>query len=133
MILSNGCHTIQVKYTNAFSQAKIQEEVYIEHPQTFGGAHKLHKVLKLHKIMYDLRQTPKTFFDKLKAGILERDFISSEIDKCVFMIGDLVCLVYVNDTILTGTNLDNINKETNGLGVSNEDQVHSCQLRDRDI
>ena len=45
------------------------------------------------------------------------------------MKGDLVCLVYVDDTILAGSDLDAINKEIQGLGVSTEEQDHSFQLR----
>ena len=54
----------------------------------------------------------------------------SEIDKCLFMKGDLIFLVYVDDKILAGPNVDNINKEIQGLGVSTNNQVHSFQLRD---
>ena len=38
MILSNGWHTKQVDYTNAFAQAEINEEIYIVPPRGFGGA-----------------------------------------------------------------------------------------------
>ena len=92
---------------------------------------KIPKVLKLLKSFYGLKQTPKTFFDKLKVGLLERNFVQSEVDQCIFMKGDLIFLVYVDDTILAGPNMDDINKEITGLGVSDEDQVHSFQLRDK--
>ena len=69
-------------------------------------------------------------FEKLKTGLLERNFIKSKIDKYLFMKGDLVYLVYVDDTILAGPNLDNVNKETQGLGVITNDQAHTFQLRD---
>ena len=37
----------------------------------------------------------------------------------------------MDDNILAGPNLDNINKEIHGLGVSNDkNEVHSFQLRD---
>ena len=38
--------------------------------------------------------------------------------------------MYVDDTILAGPNLDDINKEIQGLGVSTEEQARSFQLRD---
>ena len=130
MILPHGWHTKQVDYTNAFAQAEINEEIYIEPPRGFGGVDKIPKVLKLLKSLYGLKQALKTFFDKLKAGLLERGFIQSKVDKCLFMKGDLVCLVYVDDTILAGPNLDNINREITGMGVSTKDQTHCFQLRD---
>ena len=117
-------------YINAFVQAEIQEEIYIDLPRIFGGADKLSKVLKLLKNLYRLKQSLKTFFDKLKAGILEHNFIQSKIDKCFVIKGDLICLVCVDDTFLAGANLDNINKAIHWLGMSTKDQIHSSQLRD---
>ena len=91
---------------------------------------KISRVLKILKRLYVLRQASKTSFDKLKAGLIESNFAQSEIDKCLFMKGDSIYLVYIDDTILTGSNLEDINKEIEGLGVSSYDQVHSFQLRD---
>lgn len=101
----------QEDYTNEFTQAEIQEEVYIEPPCGFVGANKLYNVIKTHTALYGLKQAQKTFVDKLKAGLLEQYFIQSEIDKCMFIKGDIVCLVYVDDAILAGPNLKNTNKE----------------------
>ena len=50
-------------------------------PRGLRGGDKLPKVLKLLKSLYGLKQAPKTFFEKLKAGLLERNFVQSEIDK----------------------------------------------------
>ena len=80
--------------------------------------------------MYGLKQAPKTFFDKLKAVLLERNFVQSQIDKCLFMKGNIICLVYVDDKILCVPNLDEINEEIRGLRTKGEDQVHSFQLKD---
>ena len=62
LILSNGWTTKQVDYTNAFAQAEIQEEVYIEPPKRFKNRD---KVLHLLKSLYGIKQAPKTFFEKL--------------------------------------------------------------------
>ena len=91
MILSQGWHTKKVDYTNAFCQAEIQEEIYIDPPKGFGGVDKIHKVLKLLKILHGLKQAPNTFFDKLQAGLLEMNFVQSQVDKYLFMKGNIVC------------------------------------------
>ena len=78
----------------------------------------------------DSSKLPKPFFDKLKAGLLERNFVQSQIDKCLFMKGNMIYLVYVDDKILCGPNLNEINEEIRGLGIKEEDQVHSFQLKD---
>ena len=62
------------------------------------------------------------FFDKLRAGLLEGNFVQSQIDRCLFMKRNMICLVYVDDKILCGPNLDEINK--------GKDHVHRFQLKD---
>ena len=87
MLLSHGWYTKQVDYSNKFCQADMKEEVCIELPKIFGGVDKTPKVLRLLKSLYGLKQAPKTFFDKLKAGLLERNFVQSQIYKCLFVKG----------------------------------------------
>ena len=57
-------------------------------------------MLRLIKIINGIRQVPKTFFDKLRAGILERRFIQSKPDPCIFMKYNMVCIVYLDDMII---------------------------------
>ena len=45
------------------------------------------------------------------------------------MKGNMVRLVYVDNKILCGPNLDKINKEIKGLGIKREDHIHSFQLK----
>ena len=47
------------------------------------------------------------------------------------MKGNMICLVYVDDKILSGTSLDKINEDIRGLGIKGENQVHSFQLKDK--
>jgi hypothetical protein len=68
IVLTEGWMTRQVDYTNAFAQAELKEEVYDENPRLFGPKSASDKVLHLLKSLYGLRQTPHTFFEKLKAG-----------------------------------------------------------------
>ena len=80
MVLANGWTTKQVDYTNAFTQADLKEEVYIEPPKGFQRKDKKDQVLRLIKSLYGLRQAPKSFFDKLSAGLIERGFTQSHLD-----------------------------------------------------
>jgi hypothetical protein len=86
-------------------------------------------VLKLCKSLYGLKQAPKTFFDKLRAGLLERGFTPSNIDPCLFMKKNMICVVYVDDTILCGPDPLALEEEIKGLGVNSLEQRHSFQLR----
>ena len=130
IISTNRWTTKQVDYTNDFAQSDLKEKVNIEQPKVFARIDKLDMVLKLIKSLYGLKQAPKTFFEKLKAGLLERGFIQSEMDKYLFMKRDMICVVYVDDTIFSGPDSNSIEEVITGLGVQNEEQRHTFELRD---
>ena len=77
MTLTNDWVTRQVDYTNAFAQAELHEEVYVEIPRDFAPTTGGDFILKLKKSLYGLKQAPKTFFEKLSAGLTQRGFIQS--------------------------------------------------------
>ena len=131
LILHNGWTTKQVDYTNAFAQADLEETVYIDQPRGFSGVtDKATKVLHLLKSLYGLKQAPRTFYQKLRTGLEERGFTCSQIDPCLFMKKDLICICYVDDTIMCGPDPDAIEREIKSLGVRESDHVHSFMLRD---
>jgi hypothetical protein len=102
LTLANGWETRQVDYTNAFAQADIKEEVFVELLRDFAATEVGEYVLKLNKSLYGLKQAPKTFFDHLRSGLIERGFKQSAVDPCLFMKEEMICVVYVDDTIFTG-------------------------------
>jgi len=61
------------------------------------------KCLKLFKSLYGLRQAPRTFFEKLRSGLLESGFEQLNFDSCWFMKEGMICVVYVDDTIFAGS------------------------------
>ena len=128
-VLTEGWVTRQVDYTNAFVQAELREEVYVEYPRMFGAKSGLDCVLKLRKSLYGLRQAPRTFFEKLKAGLEERGWKQSAIDPCLFLKSGLICVVYVDDTIFAGAAVEELEKEITALGISTSEQRHTFHLR----
>ena len=130
LILSKNWTTKQVDYTNAFAQAELKEEVYIEPPRGFSRGDHRDMVLKLRNSLYGLKQAPKSFFDKLKAGLLERGFTQSSLDHCLFMKQDMTCVVYVDDTIIAGPDAKAIDDLITSLGVAHDEQRHTFELRD---
>ena len=130
LILSKGWITKQVDYTNAFAQADLKEEVYIEPPKGFARRDKKDMILRLIKSLYGLKQAPKTFYDKLTEGLTERGFQQSNIDKCLFMKQDMICVIYVDDTIIAGPDPQAVEDLITDLGVQKEEYRHTFQLRD---
>ena len=127
--LSRNWVTRQVDFTNAFAQGELSEIVFLEPPKAFEGSDGLDKVLKLHKSLYGLRQAAKTFFEKLKDGLEERGFRQSSHDPCLFMKKDMMCVVYVDDTIFSGPNADEIEAEIKSIGICDTEQRHAFELR----
>ena len=128
-VLTEGWATRQVDYTNAFAQADLKEEVYLEYPKMFAPKSGANVVLKLLKSLYGLRQAPRTFFEKLRDGLLERGYVQSENDPCLFMKKGILCVVYVDDTIFAGADSSILEEEIRLLGVNDTEQRHSFQLR----
>ena len=128
-VLTEGWATRQVDYTNAFAQAEINEEVYIECPRLFGPKSGSPRVLKLLKSLYGLKQAPRTFFEKLRNGLLERGYTQSTVDPCLFIKNGLMCVVYVDDTIFAGADPKVLEAEIASLGVTAAAQRHKFQLR----
>ena len=78
------------------------------------------KVLKLKKSLYGLKQAPRNFFQHLKAKLEKIGFVSSEADLCLFISEKVICIVYVDDTLLFSSHSEFI------------DEVLS-QLREEDL
>ena len=104
--------TRQVDYTAAFLHAPIDEDPDIEHmsaeerrrsgvfmemPKGFSEPG---KVLKLKKSLYGLKQAPRNFFQHLKGKLEKIGFVSSVSDPCLFISDKVICIVYVDDTLL---------------------------------
>ena len=130
MVLDNGWVTKQVDYTNAFAQATLNEKVYIEQPKGFARKDKQNLVLKLIKSLYGLKQAPKSCFDKISSGLRERGFVQSELDPCLCLKKDLICVIHVDDTILAGPNPVALDDLITDLGISSDEHCHSFDLRD---
>ncbi len=79
--------------------------VYMELPagvnpvNVSDGDHRQY-VLKFNKSLYGLKQAGYNWFEKLHEGLITRDFIQSQVDKCVFFRKECIVLMYVDDCII---------------------------------
>jgi hypothetical protein len=92
-----GLTTQQIDYTSAFLHASIDKEVYVE---MLCGFCEPGKVLKLQRSLYGLKQAPKNFFQQLRDKHEHICFTSSTSDSCLFISEKVICIVYVDDTLL---------------------------------
>ena len=96
-----------INFVLAFPQAELDVDVYMElpagvNPVDVSDENCRRYVLKLNKSLYGLKQTGYNWFEKLRKGLIARDFIQSQIDKCVFFRKDCIILTYVDDCIILG-------------------------------
>ena len=104
-------HQMDVK--TAFLNGDLDEEVYMEQPEGFLLPGNEHKVCKLIKSLYGLKQSPKQWHEKFDSVILEYGFVHNSADKCVYSkftehFGVIIC-IYVDDMLIIGTNMHGVN------------------------
>ena len=59
-------------------------------------------VLKLNKNIYGLKQVRFNWYEKLKKSLVDRYFKPSDIDPCLYIGNYMIVLTYVNDCIIVG-------------------------------
>jgi hypothetical protein len=107
-----------------FAQAEMKEEVYLDPLTLFAPANRTDRVLRFLKSLYGLKHAPKTFYEKLSAGLKQREFTHSKYEACLFLKAELICVVYVDDTIFARPNAFQIAREIEGIGVSKYETQH---------
>lgn len=89
----------------AFLHGDLKEEVYITQPQGFVIEGQEYLVCKLHKVLYGLRQAPKTWHDKIDSFLCNQGFTKGEEDYNLCMINHqekiLLLVLYIDDLLFT--------------------------------
>ena len=105
---------------NAFLHGKLDEIVYMQQPPGFKDDSKPNHVCRLRKAIYGLKQAPRAWYLALKNALLKTGFLNSLADSSLFIYihGSIICylLVYVDDLVLTGNDVNFVNYIVNYLG-----------------
>jgi len=102
--LMQGWHARQLDFLLAYPQADVDRDMYIEIPRGIEvpGADRKDYCLKLIKNLYGQRQAGRVWYEYLKGHLLSLGFTQSSVDECVFYYKRTIFIVYVDDTILLG-------------------------------
>ena len=113
-----GWHLKQLDVNNAFLHGELNEEVYMALPPGVSS-NKPNQVCKLHKSLYGLRQASRQWYEKLTTLLLSHNFKLAKGDHTLFIkksdTSITALLIYVDDIILTGNNITEINNITKTL------------------
>jgi hypothetical protein len=97
-------HHMDVK--SAFLNGDLVEEVYVAQPAGFVVKGAEHRVLRLKKALYGLRQAPRAWNAKLDNSLMSLGFQKSIAEHGIYVRGageeKLIVGVYVDDLIITG-------------------------------
>jgi hypothetical protein len=108
-----GWHLHQLDVNNAFLHGDLQEDVYMSIPD---GVHnsKPNQVCKLLKSLYGLKQASRKWYEKLTSLLVREGYKQSNSDYSLFTMSHnnnfTVLLIYVDDIILSGTCLVEIQR-----------------------
>ena len=98
-------HHLDVK--SAFLNGELDEVVYVSQPEGFVKEGQEHKVYRLYKALYGLRQAPRAWYAKLSRCLEEMGLVRCPYEHAVYTKKEgnesLVVAVYVDDLLITST------------------------------
>ncbi|GFY19656.1 retrovirus-related Pol polyprotein from transposon RE1 [Trichonephila clavipes] len=99
---------IQVDITNAYLYANLDTVIYMKQPTGYEIDN--NKVCKLRKAIYGLHQSGRQWFLELENKLIKLKFKKLEWVNCVYMFeGNVILLFYVDDMIIFGIEMENVN------------------------
>ncbi|GJT43365.1 retrovirus-related pol polyprotein from transposon TNT 1-94 [Tanacetum coccineum] len=97
----------QMNIKSAFLYGFINEEVYVAQPLGFIDFEKPDHVYKLKKALYDLKQAPKAWYDRLKSFLIKHEYKIGMVDNTLFTKKKssnlIIVQIYVDDIIFGST------------------------------
>jgi hypothetical protein len=105
-------HQMDVK--SAFLNGLLDEEIYMEQPQGFIDPDHPHKVCKLNKAIYGLKQASRAWNLQFHGVLLDLGFARTHSDAGVYHRQDdggmVIIILYVDDITILGDNLKCVNE-----------------------
>ena len=94
---------MDVKYV--FLNGILEEEFYVEQPPSYTIKGHEHKVLKMKKALYGLRQAPRAWYNRIDSYLMNNGFNRSSNESTLYNKTEqgkiLMVCIYVDDMIYT--------------------------------
>jgi hypothetical protein len=102
---------------NAFLQGELEEQVYMGQPPGFHSETNSSAVCQLKKSLYGLKQAPCAWNTKITQQQRKMSFEMSSLFVQKTRLGPICILLYVDDLIITGADLDEISRVKHELAA----------------
>ena len=111
----------QMDVKNVFLNGELLKEVYMKLPPGYSHPPRFpHRVFRLRRALYGLKQAPRAWFLKFSFTISQHGFSRSSFDTALFLRwsdhGITILLLYVDDIIITGDDMQDIQDLKHFLG-----------------
>ena len=102
MALMQGWASQQIDFVMAYPQADIRKPVYMEVPKGLRtpGVDRRKHCLLVKKNIYGGKESGRTWYNWLRAGLERQGFVKMNNHNCVFVRGTTIFMVYTDDGIL---------------------------------
>ncbi len=105
-----GWHSKQINFVMAYTQAPVEQDMYMEIPKGFEVEGDGDYVLQIHKNIYGQKQAGHVWNKHLVGKLKSIGFRQCQSEECVFTRGKAIYVLYTNDSILTGSDLKELEK-----------------------
>jgi hypothetical protein len=106
--VSKGWALCKIDVKSAFLHGDLKEEVFMSPPPSLFPSSFV-EVSRLKWSLYGLKQAPQAWFEKFRTPLLDFTFTQSQYDSSLFFhkaaLGIAILLVYVDDILITGSDL----------------------------
>lgn len=104
----------QIDINNAILNRVLQEDVYMWQPKGFEDQHFPHHVCKLQKMIYELRQAPRAWFEQLITTLISWEFVNRKGDSSLIILKTksavIILLIYVDDILVISSNISDLKR-----------------------
>ncbi|CAN1807780.1 Retrovirus-related Pol polyprotein from transposon TNT 1-94 [Linum perenne] len=114
IVATEDLHLEQLDVKTAFLHGDLEEEIYMQQPEGFSVKGKEKLVCKLQKSLYGLKQAPRQWYKKFDGFMQASGYYKCNADHCCyfkrFQSSYIILLVYVDDMLVAGSDLDEIRR-----------------------
>jgi hypothetical protein len=114
LVAVEDLHLEQLDVKTTFLHGDLEEEIYMQQPQGYEVKGKENLVCRLKKSLYGLKQAPRQWYLKFDRFMTEQGYSRCHSDHCVYFKklengSFIILLLYVDDMLVAGSNMQDIN------------------------